>query len=950
MLTKIRSRIERLRNERAETLPAAIVTGIVSSIILLGLAGVTATVVSQQKNAEVVSEATTTATNIDVSLRSDATAATTIKPISATSVQFHVPASTGNQCKLVTWNVDGSNLTRQLAVYNGSKTVNGNVECDTASSVVVNSKRTLTTALDTSAAATFKYSNSLGRTLVVDSAGTVAPSDPSQQPPTSGTPVAAAWASTKVAKISFKFTIVAESGNVTREVEQSASTPLYSDSTQKDNAQVAVETAQRPVKASPISVSIDPVVLGTNYTVSWPQVVCPTDTTRTYVVKENGVAKSYPTNSITLQQTNDKLSDVTYNVTTTCVKGELAISSEPSDSVTRAVVPPAPKVTLTTQPAATNAALDAHVGATIQCAYGTAQYGFSRIVTSHGATATGATQNTGVASYTMDKAINDGFATYQGSQYQYSVDGNCISAAGNQSPNGGPVTTNTFTTLLNKPAVPSFYDPIDGATKVDPSYTLGWNATTCAPGTSLQYDLDKTKNYAKASTSNIVIWKAGVTSADVVNTQGNTVGYAVKARCVGSYTSLTAESAVDTVTYTTLVKAPSVPRSVDNNSWFTVSWAAPSTACAPEANLKYRLVQNKANATAGTWRGGETTATSSGLIYSDQKQGYPQGAYVQAYCDGTNDASAWVGSDSTSGTDWVSHIDASLSGNVTYWRKFNGSADCGYGTKPENFRLYLAADGFNPVWGSKQPYAPDGSYVDASYAPTSGGNTGWMTFSVTTNRNVGWITDAAGGYKYWYGNGRSGYATRLVNNNQSIDIYYYNMASFSDNVSWWWYGTCGTPYAKQTSKGSDYLRGAGQGRATKGVGDPGSTYNSVATGFDTKNSGSTTISKGTQLDGGDQIFSPNGRYRLTMNTAGSLYLYNTDSNRTIWTAGSVTGAGNYFVYQNDDNLVVYNSSDKAVWSSSTSSKTSTRLALQDDGNLVLYNGTTAIWNTGTNGA
>jgi len=949
MLTKIRSRIERLRNERAETLPAAIVTGIVSSIILLGLAGVTATVVSQQKNAEVVSEATTTATNIDVSLRSDATAATTIKPISAQSVQFHIPASTGNQCKLVTWNVDSANLTRQLAVYNGTKTVNGNVECDTASSVIVNSKRTLTTALDTSAATTFKYSNSLGRTLVVDDKGTVAPSDPSQQPPTSGTPVAAAWASTKVAKISFKFTIVADTGNVTREVEQSASTPLYSDPTQKDNAQVAVETAQRPIKASPINVSVNPVVLGTGYTVSWPSVVCPTDTTRTYVLKENGVTSSYSTNSATFKQTNEKISDVTYNVTTTCVKGELAISSEPSDSVTRPVVPPAPTLTLTGQPTATNAALDSHVQATIQCVYGTSQYKFSRVVTSHGTPAEGSVVSTNSANFTLDKAINDGFTTYQGSQYQYEVLAACITQAGVSSPGVSQVQTNAFTTVLSKPAVPTFYDPVDGATKVATTYTLDWNATTCAPGTSLQYDLDKTKNYAKAATSNLIVWKAGVTAYDATNTQGNTVAYAVKARCVGSYTSLTAESAADTVTYTTLVKAPSVPRSVDNNSWFTVSWAAPATTCAPETSLQYRMVQNKANATTGLWRGTATTATSQGLVYGDQKQGYPQGAYIQAMCDGTNDSSGWIGEDNTSGTDWVAHIDASLSGNVTYWRKFNGSADCGYGTKPENFRLYIAANGFNPTWGSKQPYAPDGSYVDSSYEPTSGGNTGWLNFSVTTNRNPSWITDGAGGYKYWYGNGRSGYATRLTNSNQSIDIYYYNMASFSDNVSWWWYGTCGTPYAKQTSKGSDYLRGSGQGRATKGVGDPGSTYNSVSTGFDTKNSGSTTISKGTELDAGDQLYSPNGRYRLTMGTTGNLTLYNLDSNKTVWSTAT-TGTGNYFTYQQDDNLVVYNANDKALWASNTSSKTSTRLLLQDDGNFVLYNGSTAVWSTGTNGA
>jgi len=50
------------------------------------------------------------------------------------------------------------------------------------------------------------------------------------------------------------------------------------------------------------------------------------------------------------------------------------------------------------------------------------------------------------------------------------------------------------------------------------------------------------------------------------------------------------------------------------------------------------------------------------------------------------------------------------------------------------------------------------------------------------------------------------------------------------------------------------------------------------------------------------------------------------------------------VNQNDDHLVVYDSSGTPKWWSGTSGQgSSSRLVQQDDGNLVLYEGSTAIW-------
>lgn len=68
---------------------------------------------------------------------------------------------------------------------------------------------------------------------------------------------------------------------------------------------------------------------------------------------------------------------------------------------------------------------------------------------------------------------------------------------------------------------------------------------------------------------------------------------------------------------------------------------------------------------------------------------------------------------------------------------------------------------------------------------------------------------------------------------------------------------------------------------------------------------------------GDTLFSPNHEYRL--------------------------------VFQNDGNLVVYNSQDKALWHSGTHGMSNAAtLRMQDDGNLVLYSDSlTPLWHTKT---
>ncbi len=93
------------------------------------------------------------------------------------------------------------------------------------------------------------------------------------------------------------------------------------------------------------------------------------------------------------------------------------------------------------------------------------------------------------------------------------------------------------------------------------------------------------------------------------------------------------------------------------------------------------------------------------------------------------------------------------------------------------------------------------------------------------------------------------------------------------------------------------------------------------------------------------------RRQLVMQGDGNLVLYRLDRGvlvgDALW-ASSTQGSGNYAVFQQDGNLVVYSSANKAKWDSNTHGS-GTRLVLQSDGNLVIYDGAgRAKWDSGTN--
>lgn len=104
-----------------------------------------------------------------------------------------------------------------------------------------------------------------------------------------------------------------------------------------------------------------------------------------------------------------------------------------------------------------------------------------------------------------------------------------------------------------------------------------------------------------------------------------------------------------------------------------------------------------------------------------------------------------------------------------------------------------------------------------------------------------------------------------------------------------------------------------------------------------------TLSVGTTINAGDYIVSPNGKFVTTMQYDGNFVTY--AGGRAVWNTGTATNYGNYAVFQNDGNLVVYAPGGNPLWWSTTWGVSADRMALQDDGNIHIYANTTEKFTT-----
>jgi hypothetical protein len=111
--------------------------------------------------------------------------------------------------------------------------------------------------------------------------------------------------------------------------------------------------------------------------------------------------------------------------------------------------------------------------------------------------------------------------------------------------------------------------------------------------------------------------------------------------------------------------------------------------------------------------------------------------------------------------------------------------------------------------------------------------------------------------------------------------------------------------------------------STQGVGEI--LNNSLATN---------TLSPGTTMNAGDYIVSPNGKFVTTMQYDGNLVTY--AGSRAVWSSGTAGNYGNYAIFQNDGNFVVYNAGNGPLWWSTTWGVGANNLKLQDDGNIHIY--------------
>jgi hypothetical protein len=88
-----------------------------------------------------------------------------------------------------------------------------------------------------------------------------------------------------------------------------------------------------------------------------------------------------------------------------------------------------------------------------------------------------------------------------------------------------------------------------------------------------------------------------------------------------------------------------------------------------------------------------------------------------------------------------------------------------------------------------------------------------------------------------------------------------------------------------------------------------------------------------RLSAGEGLVSPNGAYRLIMQTDGNLVEYGPSG--ATW-ATSTSGSGNYVIMQTDMNLVVYSSSGHPLWQSGTCCHSgSFSLVLQNNGTMAI---------------
>jgi lambda family phage minor tail protein L len=102
--------------------------------------------------------------------------------------------------------------------------------------------------------------------------------------------------------------------------------------------------------------------------------------------------------------------------------------------------------------------------------------------------------------------------------------------------------------------------------------------------------------------------------------------------------------------------------------------------------------------------------------------------------------------------------------------------------------------------------------------------------------------------------------------------------------------------------------------------------------------GTGVLNAGNQLNAGQDLYTTNGWYKLSMGANGNLAIID-KAGKTIWQTNTAGSGATYAAFQTDGNLVLYTNAGVVKWQSMSgayAANTGKRLVMQTDGNLVIY--------------
>jgi hypothetical protein len=112
------------------------------------------------------------------------------------------------------------------------------------------------------------------------------------------------------------------------------------------------------------------------------------------------------------------------------------------------------------------------------------------------------------------------------------------------------------------------------------------------------------------------------------------------------------------------------------------------------------------------------------------------------------------------------------------------------------------------------------------------------------------------------------------------------------------------------------------------------------TAFASNAQNTTQLNKGSDLTTGNSIFSPDGKYKITLESNGNMVLYN--NNTQVWQSNTAGQGATKLSLQNDGNLVLNTASNQSKWAASSNNTAVQRLVLSNDGNLLICNNHNAV--------